>query len=108
MARGKKRNRADVSEIPVDTRTPEIVELKQEAEEAYLRFAATANHRMIPSVYDGLKPVHRRILLSLMRDGTRSSARYVKTMKSIGLTMGIHPHGDAGIADALKTLTWGK
>lgn len=107
-ARGKKRNRADVSEIPIDTRVPEVVELKQEAEEAYLRFAATANHRMIPNVYDGLKPVHRRILLSLMRDGTRSNARFVKTMKSIGLTMGIHPHGDAGIADAFKTLTWGK
>lgn len=109
MARGKKkRSRADASEIPVDTRPPEIVELKQEAEDAYLRFAATANHRMIPNVYDGLKPVHRRILLSLLRGGTRSNARYVKTMKSIGLTMGIHPHGDAGIADAFKTLTWGK
>lgn len=54
--------------------------------------------RAIPSVYDGLKPVQRRILHSMreLEDG-----RYNKVANIVGNTMKYHPHGDASITDAL-------
>lgn len=54
--------------------------------------------RAVPSLYDGLKPVQRRILHSMkeMDDG-----RYNKVANIIGNTMKYHPHGDASIGDAL-------
>jgi topoisomerase-4 subunit A len=54
--------------------------------------------RAVPALYDGLKPVQRRILHSMkeMDDG-----RYNKVANIIGNTMKYHPHGDASIGDAL-------
>ena len=54
--------------------------------------------RAVPHVYDGLKPVQRRILHSLkeLDDG-----RYHKVANVIGHTMKYHPHGDASIGDAM-------
>ena len=54
--------------------------------------------RAVPHIYDGLKPVQRRILHSLweMDDG-----RFNKVANVIGNTMKYHPHGDASIGDAL-------
>ncbi|RLD38963.1 MAG: DNA gyrase/topoisomerase IV subunit A [Bacteroidetes bacterium] len=57
--------------------------------------------RAVPSVVDGLKPVHRRILHSMreLDDG-----RYNKVANIIGNTMKYHPHGDASIGDALVNI----
>ena len=57
--------------------------------------------RSVPLIFDGLKPVQRRILHSLkeMHDG-----RYSKVANIIGHTMKYHPHGDASIGDALVKL----
>lgn len=57
--------------------------------------------RAVPSLYDGFKPVQRRILHSLkeLDDG-----RYNKVANVIGNTMKYHPHGDASIGDALVGL----
>lgn len=54
--------------------------------------------RAVPNIYDGLKPVQRRILHSLkeMDDG-----RFNKAANVIGNTMKYHPHGDASIGDAM-------
>ena len=54
--------------------------------------------RAVPSLYDGFKPVQRRIMHSMkeMDDG-----RYNKVANIIGNTMKYHPHGDASIGDAL-------
>ncbi|MNS25942.1 DNA gyrase subunit A [compost metagenome] len=54
--------------------------------------------RAVPNMYDGLKPVQRRILHSLkeMDDG-----RFNKAANVIGNTMKYHPHGDASIGDAM-------
>lgn len=54
--------------------------------------------RAIPSIYDGLKPVQRRILHSMreLEDG-----RYNKVANIVGNTMKYHPHGDAAISDAI-------
>lgn len=57
--------------------------------------------RAVPGLFDGLKPVQRRILHSMkeMEDG-----RYNKVANIIGNTMKYHPHGDASIGDALVQL----
>lgn len=57
--------------------------------------------RAVPSLYDGFKPVQRRIMHSMkeMDDG-----RYNKVANIIGNTMKYHPHGDASIGDALVQL----
>lgn len=54
--------------------------------------------RAIPSVFDGLKPVQRRIMHSMreLEDG-----RYNKVANIVGNTMKYHPHGDASITDAM-------
>jgi topoisomerase-4 subunit A len=57
--------------------------------------------RAVPSVEDGLKPVHRRILHA-MKD--LDDGRYNKVANIIGHTMKYHPHGDASIGDALVQL----
>lgn len=57
--------------------------------------------RAVPDVYDGLKPVQRRILHSMKR---LDDGRYNKVANVIGHTMQFHPHGDASIGDALVQL----
>lgn len=54
--------------------------------------------RAIPSVFDGLKPVQRRIMHSMreLEDG-----RYNKVANVVGNTMKYHPHGDMAITDAM-------
>jgi topoisomerase-4 subunit A len=54
--------------------------------------------RAIPSIFDGLKPVQRRIMHSMreLEDG-----RYNKVANLVGNTMKYHPHGDAAITDAM-------
>jgi len=54
--------------------------------------------RAVPHLYDGLKPVQRRILHSMKR---MDDGRYNKVANIIGHTMQFHPHGDASIGDAL-------
>lgn len=57
--------------------------------------------RAVPSVYDGLKPVQRRILhaMKCVDDG-----KFNKVANIVGQTMQYHPHGDASIGDALVQL----
>ena len=57
--------------------------------------------RAVPELYDGLKPVQRRILHSMKR---MDDGRFSKVANIIGHTMQFHPHGDASIGDALVQL----
>ncbi|MGP8216061.1 MAG: DNA gyrase/topoisomerase IV subunit A [Bacteroidia bacterium] len=57
--------------------------------------------RAVPALEDGLKPVQRRILHSMME---LEDGRYNKTANIIGNTMKYHPHGDASIGDAMVQL----
>ncbi len=57
--------------------------------------------RAVPDLYDGLKPVQRRILHSMKR---MDDGRFNKVANIIGHTMQFHPHGDASIGDALVQL----
>ncbi|MEC8422546.1 MAG: DNA gyrase subunit A, partial [Myxococcota bacterium] len=58
--------------------------------------------RALPDVRDGLKPVHRRILYAMFREGMTASARYSKCAGVVGEVLKkYHPHGDSAVYDAL-------
>ena len=58
--------------------------------------------RALPDVRDGLKPVHRRILYSMMEQGNTSDKGYRKSARTVGDVMGkYHPHGDSSIYGSL-------
>ena len=57
--------------------------------------------RAVPDLFDGLKPVQRRILHSM---NTLEDGRYNKVANIVGTTMQFHPHGDASISDAITQL----
>ncbi|URZ88246.1 DNA topoisomerase IV subunit A [Floricoccus penangensis] len=58
--------------------------------------------RALPDIRDGLKPVQRRILYSMNKDGNTFDKGYRKSAKSVGNVMGnFHPHGDSSIYDAM-------
>ena len=59
-------------------------------------------HRALPDSRDGLKPVHRRILYSMWREGLRSTAKFRKCANVVGDVLGkYHPHGDSSVYEAL-------
>lgn len=59
--------------------------------------------RALPSLYDGLKPVHRRVLVSLKNFFKKDA--HVKSADLAGSTMKLHPHGEASIYDAFVKMT---
>ncbi|EPR5044213.1 DNA topoisomerase IV subunit A [Streptococcus pyogenes] len=62
--------------------------------------------RALPDIRDGLKPVQRRILYSMNKDGNTFEKGYRKSAKSVGNIMGnFHPHGDASIYDAMVRMS---
>lgn len=76
-----------------------VIQISGMYQEWFLDYASyVILERAVPHIYDGLKPVQRRILHSMkeMDDG-----RYNKVANIIGNTMKYHPHGDASIGDAL-------
>ena len=80
----------------------EIVHVSGMYEDWFLDYASyVILERAVPHIYDGFKPVQRRILHSLkeLDDG-----RYHKVANVIGHTMKYHPHGDASIGDAMVQL----
>ena len=74
-----------------------------EVSESFLAYSLSViTSRAIPDVRDGLKPVQRRILYSMLRMGLRPDSPHRKCARVVGDTMGnYHPHGDAAIYDAL-------
>lgn len=62
--------------------------------------------RALPDIRDGLKPVQRRILYSMNKDGNTFDKSYRKSAKSVGNIMGnFHPHGDRSIYDAMVRMS---
>lgn len=62
--------------------------------------------RALPDIRDGLKPVQRRILYSMNKDGNTHDKGYRKSAKSVGNVMGnFHPHGDSSIYDAMVRMS---
>ena len=61
--------------------------------------------RALPDVRDGLKPVHRRILYSMMELGVTPDKPYRKSARIVGDCLGkYHPHGDSSVYDAMVRL----
>lgn len=81
-------------------------EITTEMQKAYLDYAMSVIvARALPDVRDGLKPVHRRILFAMHEMGLTHNAKFAKSAKIVGETMGkYHPHGDMPIYDALVRL----
>ncbi|HEX9756231.1 MAG TPA: DNA gyrase subunit A [Nitrospiria bacterium] len=88
--------------MPVEERVEQI-HLEDEMKSAYLDYAMSVIvGRALPDVRDGLKPVHRRILYAMFREGLLSSRRYSKCAGVVGeVIKKYHPHGDAAVYDAL-------
>ncbi len=84
----------------------EQVEIVKEAKKAYLDYAMSVIvARALPDIRDGLKPVHRRILFAMNEMSLGPTAKFSKSAKIVGETMGkLHPHGDMPIYDALVRL----
>ncbi|MGC6767739.1 DNA topoisomerase IV subunit A [Enterococcus sp. LJL51] len=62
--------------------------------------------RALPDIRDGLKPVQRRILYSMNKDGNTFDKGFRKSAKSVGNIMGnYHPHGDSSIYEAMVRLS---
>jgi len=58
--------------------------------------------RALPDLRDGLKPVHRRILHTMLESGFTPDKGYVKCAKTVGAVIGnYHPHGDTAVYDAM-------
>jgi len=84
----------------------EQIDITNQAKKAYLDYAMSVIvSRALPDVRDGLKPVHRRILFAMHEMGLNPAAKYAKSAKIVGETMGkYHPHGDMAIYDSLVRL----
>ena len=82
------------------------VDISVETKKAYLDYAMSVIvSRALPDVRDGLKPVHRRILFAMYEMNLYPTAKYAKSAKIVGETMGkYHPHGDMSIYDTLVRL----
>lgn len=62
--------------------------------------------RALPDVRDGLKPVQRRILYSMYKEGNLYTKPYRKSAKTVGNVIGnYHPHGDTSVYDAMVRLS---
>ena len=82
------------------------VDLKQTMETSYIDYAMSViAARALPDVRDGLKPVQRRILHSMIELNNGPDKPHRKCARIVGDTMGkYHPHGDSSIYDALVKL----
>ncbi len=81
----------------------EPIQLEDEIQRSFLDYAMSVIvSRALPEVRDGLKPVHRRILWSMLEQGLRPDRPHRKSANVVGGVMAkYHPHGDAPIYDAL-------
>lgn len=62
--------------------------------------------RALPDLRDGLKPVQRRILYAMFKEGNIYNKAYRKSAKTVGLVIGnYHPHGDSSVYDAMVRLS---
>ena len=82
------------------------IDLKKTMEESYISYSMSViKSRALPDVRDGLKPVQRRILFSMIELNNGPDKPHRKCARIVGDTMGkYHPHGDSSIYGALVKL----
>lgn len=73
------------------------------SEEAYLNYSMyVILDRALPSIFDGLKPVQRRIIYAMSELGLKHSSKYKKSARTVGDVLGkFHPHGDTACYEAM-------
>ncbi len=88
------------------SRVVELKTVEDVMEYSYLRYSMSVIiDRALPDVRDGLKPIHRRILYTMEKNGWRPGTKFVKSARIVGEVMGkYHPHGDSAIYDAMVRL----
>ena len=93
----------DNDHFPKPASNVELQTIENVMEESYLTYSMSVIvARAIPDVRDGLKPVHRRILYTMNRNGLRANAKHRKSANVVGSVMGdFHPHGDMAIYDSM-------
>jgi DNA gyrase subunit A len=79
------------------------IRIEDEMKNSYMDYSMSVIiGRALPDVRDGLKPVHRRVLYAMYREGLLSSRKYSKCAGVVGEVLKkYHPHGDASVYDAL-------
>ncbi|HLY37629.1 MAG TPA: DNA gyrase subunit A [Candidatus Binatia bacterium] len=82
------------------------VNIEDQMRESYMDYAMSVIiGRALPDARDGLKPVHRRILYAMFREGLLHNRRYSKCAGVVGEVLKrYHPHGDSAVYDALVRL----
>ena len=80
--------------------------IEEEIKHSYLDYAMSVIvGRALPDARDGLKPVQRRVLYSMLELGLRHNQPYKKSARVVGETMGkYHPHGDSAIYDTMTRM----
>lgn len=96
----------DNTEVVEPTTGVEHQTLESVMESSFLRYSMSVIvDRALPDVRDGMKPVHRRILFTMNRDGLRAGAKHRKSATVVGAVMGdFHPHGDSAIYNSMVRL----
>lgn len=79
------------------------IEISQEMKKSYIDYSMSVIvGRALPDVRDGLKPVHRRILYSMIEQGITPDKPYRKSARIVGDVLGkYHPHGDSSVYMAM-------
>lgn len=79
------------------------IRIEDEMRNSYMDYSMSVIvGRALPDVRDGLKPVHRRILYAMFREGIHAGRKYSKCAGVVGEVLKkYHPHGDSAVYDAL-------
>ncbi len=95
-----------ISPIQTHSKDLELRTVEDVMEDNYLRYSMSVIvARALPDVRDGLKPVHRRILYTMLEEGIRPGGKYRKSANVTGTVMArYHPHGNVAIYDAMVRL----
>lgn len=82
------------------------IPIEDEVKQAFIDYSMSViTSRAVPDVRDGLKPVHRRIIYDMNKQGLHYSGKTRKCATIVGDVLGhFHPHGDASVYDALVRL----
>ncbi len=82
---------------------PTLLNIETDMRQSYLDYAMSVNiGRALPDIRDGLKPVHRRILYAMFREGLLASRKHSKCAGVVGEVLKkYHPHGDMAVYDSL-------
>ncbi len=84
----------------------QVINIEEEMKKSYLDYAMSVIvGRALPDIKDGLKPVQRRILYAMLREGLLPGKKYSKCAGVVGEVLKkYHPHGDNAVYDALVRL----